>query len=134
MVNVDGKLSSAAAAYTYQAVTPTISALTPSGPTNGSAITITGTNFQVGATLSIGGLPASNVVLHDSGTITANTPALPAGPVDVTVSNPDGGAVTKFGGFTYVLGTGPINYIQKGATAPSGATATVLVPMPNNAS
>jgi IPT/TIG domain-containing protein len=131
VVNSDGKLSSATAAYTYQPVTPTIAAITPSGPTNGSAITMTGTNFQVGAKLTIGGLPAANVVLHDSGTISANTPGLPVGPADVTVTNPDTGTVTKFGGFTYVLGTGPINYIQNGDTAPSGATATVLVPMPN---
>ena len=75
VVNVDGKLGSSAAAYTYQPATPTITAITPnSGPTNGTAVTITGTNFQVGATVSFGGLTANNVVVHDAGTITANTP------------------------------------------------------------
>ena len=51
------------------------------------------------------------------------------GLADVVLTNPNTETVTKFGGFTYVLGTGPINYIQKGDTAPGGATATVLVPL-----
>ena len=69
VVNVDGKLGSAAGAYTTIDVRPTISAITPaSGPTNGSAISITGTNFQTGARVTIGGLPAGDVVVveqHD---------------------------------------------------------------------
>jgi hypothetical protein len=75
VVNVDGKLGSATGAYTYLSDAPTISAITPpSGPTNGSAITITGTNFQGGAKVTIGGLPAGDVVVVDSATITVNTP------------------------------------------------------------
>ena len=113
VVNVDGKLGSATAAYTTIDVRPTISAVAPtSGPTNGSAIAITGTNFQSGARVTIGGLPAGNVVVVDSTSITANTPALPVGPADVTISNPDTGTTTGTGGFTYALGGGPINYIQ----------------------
>ena len=77
VVNVDGKLGSAAAAYTYIDVKPTISAINPpSGPTNGSAITITGANFEAGATVTIGGLPVGNVVVQDSATITGDTPGL----------------------------------------------------------
>ena len=117
VVNVDGKLGSATAAYTTIDVRPTISAITPaSGPTNGSAITITGTNFQTGARVTIGGLPVGNLVVVDSTTITANTPALPVGPADVTITNPDTGTITSTGGFTYALGSGPINYIQRGGT------------------
>jgi hypothetical protein len=133
VVNVDEKLGSAVMAYTFVNVPPaTIGTIAPGGgPTNGNtAITITGTNFQVGARVTIGGLLAANVVVQSSTTITANTPGLPAGPADVTVHNPSGN-ITSTNGFTYSLGTGPINYIQRGDTALSGAAATVLVPMPS---
>jgi hypothetical protein len=132
VVNVDGKLGSTLMAYTDIDVRPTLSTITPSsGPTNGSAITITGTNFQAGARVTIGGLPAGDVVVQDSTTITANTPGLPVGPADVTVTNPDTGTITSSGGFTYTLGTGPINYIQRGGTVTNLPSATISVLMPN---
>jgi hypothetical protein len=114
-------------------VTPVISTITPAtGPTNGgTATTITGSNFQVGARVVIGALPAGNVVVQDSATITANTPGLPVGPADVTVNNPGGGTATTIGGFTYVLGTGPINYVQRGAAATASATTTIVGLMPS---
>ena len=131
VLNVDGKLGSATAAYTTIDVRPTISAITPaSGPTNGSAISITGTNFQTGARVTIGGLPVGNLVVVDSTTITANTPALPVGPADVTITNPDTGTITSTGGFTYALGSGPINYIQRGGTVANVSSTTTSATMP----
>ena len=131
VVNVDGKLGSAAGAYTTIDVRPTISAITPaSGPTNGSAISITGTNFQTGARVTIGGLPAGDVVVVNSTTITANTPGLPVGPADVTITNPDTGTITSTGGFTYALGSGPINYIQHGGTVTTVPSTTITATMP----
>jgi len=132
VVNVDGQLNSAAAAYTFQNVTPTITTVAPTtGATNGgTGITVTGTNFQVGAQITVGGLPASDVVVQDVATITANTPGLPAGAADVRIKNPDGGNATKTGAFTYAVGTGLINYIQRGGAATASTTATVdgLIP------
>ena len=62
-----------------------------SGPTaGGTLITVSGTDFETGATLTIGGLPAGNVVVVDSHTITATTPAFAAGTAnDLVVTNPD---------------------------------------------
>jgi IPT/TIG domain len=132
VVNVDGKLGSALAAYTDIDVRPTIVSVTPSpGPTNGSAITITGTNFEAGAKVTIGDLPAGDVVVQDSTTITASTPGLPVGPNDVTVTNPDTGTITSAGGFTYNLGTGPINYIQRGDAVTNLPSTMLPVQMPN---
>ncbi len=137
VVNVDGQSSSATAAYTFQNVTPMISTITPAtGPTNGgTAVTIAGGNLQVGAKVLIGGLPAGNVVVQNSATITATTPGLPVGPADVTVNNPSGGTATSANAFTYALGTGPINYIQRGGAAMASAAATVvgLIPSPQTA-
>ena len=51
--------------------------------------------FEDGATVSIGGVAATNVNVVDPATITATTPALPAGTLNaVTVSNPSGTAGT----------------------------------------
>ena len=71
------------------------------GPSaGGSSITITGTDFEAGAGVSIGGQPASNVVVTNSKTITAATPSLPAGSVgDVTVTNAGGPSGTYVRGW-----------------------------------
>jgi hypothetical protein len=133
VVNVDGQRSSAPAVYTFVTIVPpTFTSVVPAtGPTNGStAITVAGTQFQNGATVNINNLPAANVVVSPT-SITATTPALPAGPADVTVINPDGGAITGPDAFTYALGTGPINYIQGAATATAGPLTTVPVTMPS---
>src|SRR5882724_859724 len=133
VVNVDGQRSSAPAAYTFVLVVPpTFTSVVPAtGPTNGStAITVAGTQFQNGATVNINNLPAANVVVTPT-SITATTPALPVGPADVTVANPDGGSITAPDAFTYALGSGSINYIQGAAAATGGALTTVPVIMPN---
>ena len=92
---------------------------------------MTGTNFQVGAQITVGGLPASDTVVQDAATITGNTPGLPAGTADVTIKNPDGGIATKTGAFTYAVGTGLINYIQRGGAATASTTATVVGLIPS---
>ena len=86
---------------------PTISTIVPnSGPmTGGTDVTITGTNFQNGATVTFGGNPAPPVIFLGSTQLKATTPAsTTSGAVDVTVTNPDGAQSMPFrGGFTYVL-------------------------------
>ena len=49
-------------------------------------MTITGTNFVAGATVTFGGTAATNVVVVSSTTITATTPAHAVGAVTVTVT------------------------------------------------
>ena len=67
---------------------PTVSSVCPnSGSTaGGTAVTITGTNFVAGATVTFGGNAATNVVVVSSTSITATTPAGSAGAVTVTVT------------------------------------------------
>jgi hypothetical protein len=64
----------------------------PSGPQGGGvASTLTGMLFEPGATVAVGGVPATNVNVVNPTTITATMPARPAGSVnDVTVLNPSG--------------------------------------------
>ncbi len=53
---------------------------------------IKGLAFVAGATVTVGGVAATGVVVDDANTITANIPALPAGSINsVVVQNPGGG-------------------------------------------
>ena len=62
------------------------------GPaTGGTSVTLSGSEFESGATVTIGGQAATSVAVVDGDTITAVSPALAAGSVgDVTVTNPSG--------------------------------------------
>jgi hypothetical protein len=82
---------------------PTVTSISPaSGPTaGGTSITITGTGFISGTTVTIGGNDASDVSVSAT-SITATTPAGADGPQDVVVTNPDIQFDTLIGGFTYV--------------------------------
>jgi hypothetical protein len=66
----------------------------------GTAITLTGTNYTPGATVTVGGAAATNVTVVSEKKITCTTPAGTAGARDVVVTT-DAGTVTKTGGFTY---------------------------------
>jgi hypothetical protein len=81
---------------------PTIATISPNVvSTAGTWGTITGTQFQPGATLRIGGA-AVMVVFRDSTTIQfPNSGAHEPGAVDVTVTNPGALSTTVIGGFTF---------------------------------
>ena len=82
---------------------PHVTAITPASGTTlgGTAVTITGANFASGATVTMAGAPATQVVVVDSATITAATPqhAAGVGDVVVTVSGQSG---SLSGAYTYV--------------------------------
>jgi len=71
------------------------------GVAGGTVITITGKNFVNGATVAIGGKPATDVKVISSTKITAKTPPGDIGSADVTVTNPDGKSATVPDGFVY---------------------------------
>jgi hypothetical protein len=84
---------------------PTIGGISPNHvSTTGTWGTITGTQFQPGATVRIGGATVV-VVFRDSTTIQfANSGAHAAGSVDIIVTNPGGLAATLVRGYTYSTG------------------------------
>jgi hypothetical protein len=87
--------------FTYVAP-PTVTAISPnSGSTaGGTSVTITGTNFVSGATVTIGGNAATGVTVANSTTIHAITPSNTAGTVSVIVTTA-GGSSNAFSGYTY---------------------------------
>jgi len=68
--------------------TPTVTSISPSsGPSiGGTPITVAGSNFATGASLTMGGVAALNVTVIDSTLITATTPPHASGTTDIVVS------------------------------------------------
>ncbi len=91
VVTTSGGSNAANTLFTYVAP-PTVSGISPSsGKTAGGLnVTITGTNFIAATGVTIGGAPATNVVVVSSTTITATIPAGTAGPASVLVTSPYG--------------------------------------------
>jgi hypothetical protein len=91
-----GQLQAAASAP------PTLAAVTPNtGPAaGGTAVIITGTNFNSVVSVTFGGV-AATITRETTTAIEVTTPAAQAGLVDVVVTTKDGHAVTATGGFTF---------------------------------
>ena len=108
---------------------PTVSAISPSTGTlaGGTPVTITGTGFRSGATVSLGGTAATGVTVVSSTAITAATPAHVIGAVNVVVTNTDNQNGTLPGGYTYTTPpAGGIRFVQvKSAVAMSGSSLAV---------
>ena len=104
---------------------PTVSSISPNtgGATGGTSVTISGTNFVSGATVTLGGAVATNINVANATTITAVTPAHAAGTVNVVVSNPDGQTGTLTGGFTYTTAPPAPAPAVTGVSPNSGSTA-----------
>lgn len=76
----------------------------PIGPIDGGTpITITGSGFAPGAGVMLGSLACLDVIVDSPDMIRCTTPAAPAGPVDVTVTNPPGQSGTLGNGFIYLI-------------------------------
>jgi len=129
VTNVDG--SAAALPFTYTPSTPFSTAGTGTiyengGSTNGgNFVTITGSDFAAGATVLVGGVPASKVQVVDSQTIQGLMPAGSAEPQTVLVINPSGANGSVPGGYDYGTGAG-INFIQANTATTHAATAPAV--------
>jgi hypothetical protein len=116
---------------------PTVSAVLPLfGPVaGGTPVTISGENFAAGATVTFGGVAATNVTVLSSRSIAALTPAHAAGPVTVVVTTPDEQTAALPDAFTYIaplplVPTPPISFVQVAAAAPQSSLTTLRVTYP----
>jgi hypothetical protein len=102
VTNPDTQFVTASSAYTYQ-VPPTISSVSPASGAlaGGTSITLTGTDFVTGASVTVGGLTCSSVVVVNSTSITCVTPANSVGTYAITVTNSDGQNDSVGGLYTY---------------------------------
>lgn len=125
VTNPDGGTGSLSNGFTYN-VAPTITSITPivGSIIGGTSVTIMGTGFQTGATVSFGGA-AATIVTVTSTQITLTTPAHAAGTVNVTVTNPDGSSVTQTGGYTYGLPPSILSVTPNTGTDAGGTFVTI---------
>ncbi len=130
VTNSGGQSGSLASGFTYIGQ-PTVTSVSPNnGPVaGGTAVTITGTNFATGATVTFGSAAATSVVVVNSTTITAKTPAGSAGAVTVTVTNSGGLSGNLASGFTYNASVA-ISFAQVASATPQSSTASVSVTYP----
>jgi len=103
LTNPDGQTGTLAGGFTFTNPPPSVTVVSPSsGSTAGGAtVTVTGTGFLAGASVTFGGAAATNVAVNSSTSISATTPAHSAGAVNVVVANSDGQTGTLSSGYTY---------------------------------
>jgi uncharacterized protein (TIGR03437 family) len=101
VTNPSGETALLSNGFRYVA-TPTISSVDPviGPPAGGTLVTVTGTNFQNGATVQFGSVAATSVVFVSVTTLRAAAPA-GTGTVALSVTNPDGQSVALPNAFTY---------------------------------
>jgi IPT/TIG domain len=109
-------------AYTYNPLPAIVSVLPSSGTTlGGDTVVIAGTALASATSVTFDGVPAI-ITLNTAIAITVTTPAHAAGPVDVSITSPDG-TTTAVAAFTYVdppptlTNLSPANGPQAGGTS-----------------
>jgi len=109
---------------------PSILSVSPNSAPNNldTLITIQGSDFQDGATVTLDSRALHDVTWVDSGTLTAKVPwGVIAGAHALSVTNPDGGAVTLADAFTLIQAIGVWT-----TDGPYGGPVTPLVVDPQN--
>jgi IPT/TIG domain len=98
----DAQSATLPSAFTYS-LAPLVSSVSPnSGPvTGGTTVTILGSGFQSGASVTFGGTASTSVTLVSSTEIQAVTPISAAGTVSIAVTNSDSQTGTLASAFTY---------------------------------
>lgn len=90
----DGSRGEVRQAFLYQdpAFSPQLVMVSPCSGLHegGYTVTLTGGNFQAGARVLFGGLDSPDVQVLGASLLTAVTPRMPIGALDVVVENPDG--------------------------------------------
>lgn len=105
---------------------PTIESVTPSEGSIGTELTVSGSDFISGATVTIGSIDATEVEFSSSTTLFLMVPSGITGntALEVTVSNTDGGEVTSGGAFTAI---DPVLSFVNSATKPSGNIGSTVI-------
>ncbi len=129
VTNPDGQTGRLSNAFTYNAPSAPPPAVTAVGPSSGpvaggTAVTITGSGFTAGASVSFGAAAAGSVNVASATSLTATAPAGSAGTVDLVVTNADGQSGRLTGGYTYVASAPPAPPPTPSPVAPTVAAVS----------
>ena len=127
VTNPDLQTASLSTGYYYQGAPPTLTLIAPANGSSagGTSVTLTGTNFESGATVTIGPATATSVVVVSPTSITAITPA-GTGAQNVVVHDPDLQVATLSGTYTYVVGAPSLSSISPSVGPVAGGTTVAL--------
>jgi hypothetical protein len=128
VTNNDSQSATLAGGFTYVNPAPTVTGISPaSGPAaGGTSVTITGTGFAAGATVTLGGVAATGVTVVNATSITATTAAHAGAVVNVVITNPDTQSGTLTNGFTYVNPAPTLTSIAPSSGLTTGGLAITL--------
>src|SRR5678815_6159501 len=82
-------------------------------------VMLTGTGFAEGARARFGGVEATALQRIGPTLVSVVAPPHAAGPVEVSVENPDGSSGRLLGAFTYLQSAAPRNLCPDGSDCPS---------------
>jgi hypothetical protein len=129
VTDYDGQFATLTNGFNYTAA-PLITSVLPAYvlKTGGDTITVTGSSFQPGSTVMLGGVlvAPANVTFVNSTTLQVVTPAHAAGTVDLTVTNTDGQPATAVGAVTFADPTPTITSVSPNVGPTSGGTAITV--------
>jgi hypothetical protein len=139
VINPDGQFATSTGAFTYKAVTPSITSITPDTDfTNGgTGITISGNSFVSPVTVTFDGVTvAADIPAASSTTINLTSPAHAVGSANVVVENTSESSSSAPSTFNYSAGSGPINFVQSadsGTAKNPASNAVVTMPLSETA-
>jgi Domain of unknown function (DUF4082)/IPT/TIG domain len=109
------------------ATAPTLSSISPTlGPVSGGTmVTLTGSNFADGATVSFGSAGASSVTFISATELEAVSPPGSAGNASVVVTNPGGQSASLANAFIYSSGPTVTSVSPNSGSASGGTTVTI---------
>jgi len=115
--------------FTFVIPPPVVAALSVASglTTGGTAVTITGSNFNGATAVSFGGVAAAAFTVVNNSSITAVTPVLPAGVVDVVVTTAGGNSNTSVADqFTALVPPPTVTQLSTSTGATVGGTTVVI--------
>lgn len=103
VINPDTQSDTLTNGFTITLPAPTVTSASPNNGklAGGTAITITGTYFVSGATVTVGGSECTTPNVTNATTMTCTTPSHAAGAVNIVVTNPDTQTGTGTNAYTY---------------------------------
>ena len=103
VINEDGQKHTLVQAFIYNPL-PSLLGVAPAqgSSVGGTLASITGTDFQQGAVVKVGGTACASLVFQSASKLACTTPPGAVGPADISIVNPDGGSAVLAGAFTYV--------------------------------
>jgi hypothetical protein len=124
--NPDGQTATLTNSFTYQGA-PAITSINPvrGALAGGATLTVSGSGFATGASVTVGATTCTTVVVSNSGLLTCTIPAHTPGVVDVIVTNADNQFGTLSNSYTYAAAP-TVTAISPSFGLSAGGTAVTI--------